>query len=157
MKMDKLTAIETTIKGSVTKFLVEQRRIQEEAERKAVEDAQRAEAKRREVLAAQMARAEAAGKIEKVEAIQEKIETVYVPVVVPAIQATATKGTSLRGTWKARVNDISKVPFGYYKNNPKFIDLVQSIMNEQAKSSKGGLDIAGVEFYEDFSLSASKG
>lgn len=157
MKMDKLNAVKETIRLAATKFLVEQRRVQQEAERKAVEDAQRAEAKRREVLAAQMARAEAAGKIEKAEAIQEKIETVYVPVVIPVIQATATKGTSLRGTWKAKVIDFSKVPSSLYLSDPKVKDAIQSIINKMAAASKGGMNVSGVEFYEDFSLSASRG
>lgn len=155
--LSELKRVEDTLKSASKTFLLEAMKIQQEAERKAYEEAQKEERRKREALQAQAARAEAAGKLDKAQNLIEKSEMVHIPVVVPVAHVKAAKGSSLRSTWKARVVNFSKIPTSYYLNDPKIRDAVQSVMNNLAKATKGGIRVDGVEFYEDYSLSASKG
>lgn len=110
----------------------EQRRLEELA-RKEVE----AEKKR---IAAQIKRAEESGKLEKAEALMEKIEQVEAkPIPVIAPQISTPRGVSFRENWYAVVTDENLVPREYLMVNTAALDKI-------AKATKGSIKIAGVDF-----------
>lgn len=61
-----------------------------------------------------------------------------------------TGGVSVRTTWKARVTDPKKVPA--YFNGYELREINMTALNGLARQYEGGLDIPGVEFYQDETL-----
>ncbi|MBQ7372514.1 MAG: hypothetical protein IJW67_11675 [Blautia sp.] len=66
-------------------------------------------------------------------------------------EAPKAQGTSIRKTWKARVTDPAKVPA--YVNGIEIRKIDLTALNRLAKMSSGQLQIEGVEFYEESSMS----
>ena len=62
-----------------------------------------------------------------------------------------TGGVSVRTTWKARVTDPKKVPA--YFNGYELREINMTALNGLARQYEGGLDIPGVEFYRDSTMS----
>lgn len=62
-----------------------------------------------------------------------------------------TGGVSVRTTWKARVTDPKNVPAYFDGYELRQIDM--AALNALARQYEGGLNIPGVEFYQDSSLS----
>lgn len=145
---DKLDAAEKTAKrvllayqeAEEAKRIAEERRLQAIADEKA--------RKERERIEAQAEKARAAGKEEKAEALQEKAEAVAPAAVVveSRIQDTAQ---SVKRTWKARIIDANAVPREWCIPDEKALDAF-------ANSTKGMKPVAGVEFFEEKSLSIRK-
>ena len=71
---------------------------------------------------------------------------------VAAIQQPNAAGVSSRKVWKARITDESQVPIEVAGIVIRPVDL--SALNNLAKATKGKAKIAGVEFYEEFIMSA---
>jgi hypothetical protein len=61
------------------------------------------------------------------------------------------KGVSVRTTWKARVTDPKLVPA--YFDGYELREINMTALNGLARQYEGGLDIPGVEFYMDETLS----
>jgi hypothetical protein len=97
-------------------------------------------AKQKKILDEKIARAEASGKLEKVEAFQAQKETI-IPIQAPVIAARINNpsGVSYRDNWTAEVIDINLVPREYMIVN------IQAL-NGIAKSTKGTIQIPGVKF-----------
>jgi hypothetical protein len=76
--------------NKVNKFLTEERRAREEAQRKLDESRRKQEAEERAKLEARAAKAEAAGKDDKAEALREKAAEVYVApaIIEPTVDKT---------------------------------------------------------------------
>jgi len=76
--------------NKVNKFLTDERRAREEAQRKLDDARRKQEAEERAKLEARAARAEAAGKEEKAEALRQKVEEVFVPpsIIEPTVDKT---------------------------------------------------------------------
>lgn len=62
-----------------------------------------------------------------------------------------TGGVSVRTTWKARVTDPKKVPA--YFDGYELREINMTALNGLARQYEGGLEIPGVEFYRDETLS----
>ena len=66
-------------------------------------------------------------------------------------QAPTAQGTSIRKTWKAKLVDEKLVPA--YFNGMELRSINMAVLNSLAKTTKGTMQIPGVTFYEDASLS----
>lgn len=133
----------------------ERRKAEEEAARirKEQEAARKAEEER---LKAEQEEAELAGdeqKAAEVEAQKTAIETM--PEVVPPVMETPKiQGVSTSKLWKGRVVNMSVllkhiVDSGNFEN---LVEVNRSVLNQLAKSTKGTLNIPGVEFYAEESM-----
>lgn len=121
---------------------------QENAAREAAEAARRereAEAQRLEALAAQ---AEAQGDEDTAEVMRDMAEAV--PVKAVEIAAPSVKGTSVRKVWKARVTDPKLVPA--YFDGYELREINMTMLNNLARWKEGQMEIPGVEFYQDATL-----
>jgi len=63
----------------------------------------------------------------------------------------AARGVSVRKTWKARVTDPKLVPA--YFDGYELREINMTALNGLARQYEGGLNIPGVEFYRDETLS----
>lgn len=128
-----------------------QRQIEEEARakaesaRKAAESAN-AEERARLLREAEAADRKAAAANAKADAKAEDAAAVIAPVVQVAAAAPRQQGEATRSIWKCRVVDVAAIPREYMVPNEKALDGI-------AKATKGAIKIAGVEFYEEKSLS----
>jgi hypothetical protein len=118
----------------------EQKRIREEAQRKADEEARLIEEEARLRLAVQ---AEEMGATE--ETIQEIVSTpmpVQRPVVAPTFQRAAGIGASRKPVYKWRIADANQIPRDYLKVDEIKINGIVRAMGNTAK-------IPGIQVYED--------
>ncbi len=141
-----------------------------EKKRKAEQDArERAEAAKRAAEAAEGAERErlyreAKKEEAKAEAARTKAEenieaATYVIAPTVQVQTPETQkntGESTRVTWKARIDDILKIPPEYYIKNPKVMDAISCAMNDFARATKGAVIVNGVTFYPEQSISIRK-
>jgi len=145
---DKLDAAEKTAKrvllayqeAEEAKRIAEERRLQAIADEKARKEQER--------LKAQAEKAAADGKGEKAEALLERAETVA-PVAIVVESRIQDTAQSVKKTWKARIVDANLVPREWCIPDEKALDAF-------AKSTKGMKTVAGVEFFEEKSLSIRK-
>jgi hypothetical protein len=84
---------------------------------------------------------------EKAQEIKEKSNYVHVPVVITQkFQVETVSGISIKKNWFAQIKDFSKVPKSVYINDPKVQQVIQSLLNRNAKVTKGSIPMEGVEF-----------
>jgi len=145
--LDPLEKAEKTIKTKMGEYQRQQeakeRAIREELERRQREEAER--------LMKEAEEKEAAGDILGADLAMAQAEMVETSSPVAVIQQAAS-GVSSRKVWKARVIDESQVPVEVAGIVIRPVDL--SALNNLAKATKGKAKIAGVEFYEDYIMSA---
>jgi len=148
--LEMLEDAERTIKRSMIEYTEiqeakareEQARLQKLADEKAERERKKIEAK--------IARAEASGKTEKVESLQEQkeaIETIVVPTV--QIETPKVQGVSFKLQYKAVVEDFNLLPNEYKLPN-------QSALNKVANATKGSIKIPGVKFISEKILASRK-
>jgi len=128
---------EGTVKKTMLAYTTQQRRIAEEAARKAREEEQAR-------LAALAAQAEQQGDADSAAFMRDMMDAAEPEQVQPT---AAAKGVSVRTTWKARVTDQKKVPA--YFNGYELREINMTVLNGLSRQYEGGLDIPGVEFYRD--------
>lgn len=132
---------EGTVKKTMLAYTTEQRRIAEEAARKAREEEQ-------ERLAALAAQAEQQGDADSAAFMRDMMDAAE----PEQVQLTAAaKGVSVRTTWKARVTDPKKVPA--YFDGYELREINMTVLNGLARQYEGGLEIPGVKFYTDSTMS----
>lgn len=139
-----LTEAEATIKRKMLDYATEQERIRQEEQRKlqaAADDKARREREALEKKAAAM-KTEA-----KRQEYQEAAAAVVAPVVEVAKVTPAVAGQSIKKTWRAVVVDAGKVPREWLVVN-------EPALQAFARSTKGAVPVAGVEMYEESSLSS---
>jgi hypothetical protein len=127
-----LEQAELTVKRSMLAYTTEQERIQK-AEQARLDEIAR---KEREKLEAQAAKAQAAGKVEKAEAIMEKAQVVAAPVVEPTVAKTA--GISYRTVWEFEIVDETAIPREWLVPDQKAI-------GGAIRSTQGKISIPGVK------------
>ena len=146
--LEPLSKAEKTIKDKMGQYQREQeakeRAIREELERRQREEAER--------LLREAEEKEAAGDILGADLAMAQAELMEQSAPVAAIQQPNAAGVSSRKVWKARVTDESQVPVEVAGITIRPVDL--SALNNLAKATKGKAKIAGVEFYEDYIMSA---
>lgn len=131
---------EGTVKKTMLAYTTEQRRIAEEAARKAREEEQAR-------LAALAAQAEQQGDADSAAFMRDMMDTEE----PQQVQTAAAKGVSVCTTWKARVTDPKLVPA--YFDGYELREINMTALNRLARQYEGGLNIPGVEFYMDETLS----
>jgi len=140
-----LTDAEATIKRKMLTFAqVEEEKRQAEQRRlqAAADEAARKERERLEKEAAKLKTPELR------EARLEQAAMVAAPVVTVASVRPVVAGQSLRKTWKARVVNLAIVPREWLVVN-------EPALQAFARSTKGAVQIAGVEMYEETGLASS--
>ena len=138
--LDPLKEVEIKVKKLLVDYKNEQDRKAREEQARLQRLADIEAEKERKRVQAQIDRAAASGKTEKVEALQEKIENIQpieVPVVAPKVEAV--KGLSFRDQWSAEVIDFKSLPNEYKLPN-------QSMLDKHAQNTKGSIPIPGVKF-----------
>ena len=103
--------------------------------------------KERAKLEAKAEKAAAKGDIDKADDLQAQAATVVAPVVEAAKPKVAGVNTVTR--WKYRITDDKLIPREYLIVNEK-------ILQALATSSKGSLQVPGVQFYSETDVSASR-
>lgn len=182
--LDRLAAIESTIKAQVLMYQREQERLRAEAQAKALAVAQAEERRQREIKEKQQreweareatARAEAeklaaAGHAEEsararaeadraaVKAAEraEQAEAVVVMAPVIAAETPSVTGISTRKIWMARIDDVEKIPANYYLGDEKVIEAIGRVLNRFASATKGAVSVPGVKFYSEDLMSVRK-
>lgn len=146
--LDPLNQAEGLIKQKMATYQREQeakeRAIREELERRQREEAER--------LFREAQEKEAAGDMFGADLALAQAELMEQSAPVAAIQQPNAAGVSSRKVWKARITDESQVPVEVAGIVIRPVDL--SALNNLAKATKGKAKIAGVEFYEEFIMSA---
>lgn len=146
--LEPLNKAERLIKGKMAEYQREQeakeRAIREEMERRKREEAER--------LLKEAQEREAAGDMLGADLALAQAELVESAAPVATIQQASAAGVSSRKVWKARVVDESLVPIEVAGVVIRPVDL--SALNNLAKATKGKAKIPGVEFYEDYIMSA---
>ena len=142
--LEKYQEAEGILKKAIGVFQSEQEKIRQIEQEKLRLKAAKEEEKRKATLAAQAAKAEEKGNLEKAESLTQQAEEYHQPVAI--VQAPPkVNGISYKSTWKARIFDVSQLPRNYMVPNN---ELLQGF----ARSTKGKIPIPGVEFYEDKSI-----
>lgn len=104
--------------------------------------------RQRAAEAAESARKQAEAAAAKAEFKEDTAASVIAPVVAVASVAPVVSGQSIRKTWTAKVVNLELVPREWLVVNEKALDAF-------AKSTKGAVKVAGVEFVEVSSLASS--
>lgn len=140
-----LADAEAVIKRGMIGYQNEQERIRREQEARAAEQLR----KDRERLEAQAAKAAAAGKSEKADAILQNAAMLPTSVEI-ASAAPRVSGISGRSTWQAAVKD--KAAFlKYVAEHPEWthlVDVNMPALNGLARSQKSALALPGIEAVE---------
>ena len=139
---DPIDMAERSVKAKINAWDQNQERIRQEEQRKlqaAADEKARKERLRLEAQAAKLKTPEL--KAERLEMADE----VVAPVVTVA-PVEKVSGTAKSKIWKARVVDVSMVPREWMTVN-------ESALNAFARSTKGVVPVAGVEFYAESNLS----
>lgn len=123
---------ETTVKKTMLAYTTEQQRRQKEEQAR---------------LAALAAEAEQQGDADGAAFMREMMDAAE----PEQVQTAAAKGVSVLTTWKARVTDPKKVPA--YFDGYELREINMTALNGLARQYEGGLDIPGVKFYQDETLS----
>lgn len=140
-----LQEAEASLKRNLLTFHTEQERIRQEEQRKLQAASDEAARKERERLERE------AAKLKTPELKAERLEqaaAVIAPVVAVASAAPVVSGQSIRKTWTAKVVNLELVPREFMVVNEKALDAF-------AKSTKGAVKVAGVEFVEVSSIASS--
>lgn len=66
------------------------------------------------------------------------------------------KGITKKKIWKAKIVDVNKIPKNVYISEEKVTTAIQSILNNIATDTKGAMEIDGVIFYQEESISAGR-
>jgi hypothetical protein len=130
--LDRLASAENATKGAMISYSNEQDRLRR-AEQARLDEIAR---KEREKLEAQAAKAQAAGKVEKAEAIMEKAQVVAAPVVELTVAKTA--GISYRTVWEFEIVDETAIPREWLVPDQKAI-------GGAIRSTQGKISIPGVK------------
>ena len=148
--VDAVEAFEKAVKAKMADFVREQDRIRRETEERAAEEAR----KQQEKLLAKAEKAEAKGNTEQAEALQ--MQAAATVAVSPIIETPTASGAHHRKQWKARLTSkmalIKAVAEG--RASPELLDFNESVANGLAKALKSGLNIDGVEAYEDIVIAS---
>lgn len=141
--LDPLTKAKSIIKGALSGWEVEQRKIREEAQRQAIIKAEKKEEEER------LARAEAAEKAGKSETEVDKILDTPKPVTVAPVKPTfeSAPGVGTRETWKAEVTDIHALcmSVGRGETPATAIQANMPVLNAMARSAKDTMSVPGVK------------
>lgn len=138
--LTKLEMAESIIKKAILKYDDEQREIARQEQIKLQKLADQEAEKQKRLLDAKIERAEASGKVEKVEELQiqkENIVPIAAPIVTPKIEQPS--GVSYKTIWNAEVIDVNLLPREYMIPNLQ-------ALNKVAMATKGTLIIPGVKF-----------
>ena len=143
--IDPLKGVEHTVKGKISKFLLDQEKIRIEEQRKAREKADAEERKRKAILEAQALAHEQNGRSEKAEERRQQAEEVFVPAPIIESKVEQQKGVATKVNWKFEITDISKIPTQYLKADEVAIGGV-------VRALKGNTNIPGVRVYSENTL-----
>lgn len=105
--IDPLKKAESLVKNKMIEYDAEQRRIAEEAQRKADEDARKAQEK----ITAKADKAAESGDLEKAQALRQQAASAPVPIIEKSTPKVA--GIKSRENWEFEIVDIYKVPIEY--------------------------------------------
>lgn len=143
-----LSEAEAHLKTQISRFQLEQERIRREEQRRLEAEAQRRAEEEREALLLQ---AEDAGATAEEVSAMAEMPLAVAPVVEVAVGAPKPGGVVIRRTWKAVVEDKSKLVTFVAANSSMLHLLVpdQSALNAMAKAMKSAGAIPGVKFYEE--------
>lgn len=125
--------------------LAEQRRLQAEADERARQERARLEKE--------------AAKLKTPELKEERLEqaaAVVAPIVTVASVKPVVAGIAVKKVWKARLTSIHALT-GFHGGDVRlsFLEFNQAAANRFAAATKGSMSVAGVEFYEEQSLSSA--
>lgn len=123
----------------------------EKARREAEAEARRRQEEEAQRLLEEAVKAEEKGDNQAAAIHMAMAEMVSEMPAAPAVEKPTAQGTSIRRTWKARVVDEKLVPA--YWNGMELRAINLSVLNSLAKTTRGTMQIPGVEFYEDATLS----
>lgn len=138
---ERLATAERSLKSAMIAFQNEQERIQREQQAK-VEAAAR---KERERLEAQARKAEAAGKVEKAQQLEEQAATVVAPII--ETEAPKVVGLAQRDVWKFEVTDPAAVP-------REFLIVDEKKLRAFVTAMKGDAKVAGVRVWSEKTLAS---
>lgn len=150
---DPLDQAESSFKQSMLAYDREQQRIAAEAQAKARAEAGERARKEREALEAKALKAIEKGKEEFAEELISKAESVQAFVPIVEAETVKVSGISVKTTWKARVSNPQQVPA--YFNGMEIRKIDNSQLDKIARMSNGTMQIPGIEFYEEKTMSAS--
>jgi len=144
--IDFLTDAEASLKRAMLTFQREEERKRQEAERIAQEATRKEQERLRKAAEKKAAKAEAKGDEDKAQELRENVPVLPLPTVAPTPRRVA--GVSTREIWKARIVDESLIPRKYLVVNEK-------MLGDIARSTKGAVEIPGVEFYAEETIAAA--
>jgi len=137
--------------GIIKRTMLNHQQAVERARREAEAEARRRQEEEAQRLLEQAVQAEEKGDDQQAAINMAMAEMVSEMPAAPVIQTPTAQGTSIRKTWKAKVVDEKLVPA--YFNGMELRTINMAVLNSLAKTTKGTMQIPGIQFYEDSSLS----
>ena len=137
--------------GIIKRKMLNHQQAVERARREAEAEARRRQEEEAQRLLEQAVQAEEKGDDQQAAINMAMAEMVSEMPAAPVIQTPTAQGTSIRKTWKAKVVDEKLVPA--YFNGMELRTINMAVLNSLAKTTKGTMQIPGIQFYEDSSLS----
>lgn len=135
----------------IKRTMLDYQRAVEKARREAEAEARRRQEEEARRLLEQAVQAEEKGDDQQAAINMAMAQMVSEMPAAPVVASPTAQGTSIRKTWKAKVVDEKLVPA--YFNGMELRTINMTALNNLAKTTKGTMQIPGVEFYEDASLS----
>jgi hypothetical protein len=144
-----LDEAEKSMKRAMLKYTEEERRRAEEEEARQRRIAKEEADRRAEVLRQEAEKATAEGDEEGAQRLIEK--AAEVPISTPMVRAEVPKvrGISVSKVWKYRIVDETLIP-------RRFLVVDKEALGQYARATKGQDPVAGVEFYSEDAMSASR-
>lgn len=131
-----LVGAESLIKKALVAYVNEQEAVRLKEQREAMLKAE----KEKEKLEKKATKLEEKGDVLKAEEV--RIEADFVPVPVVQTKVNSVKGISYKVVWKYKITDEEKIP-------RKFLTIDHKTLSGLARSTKGKVLVAGVEFYSE--------
>jgi len=147
--LDKLDATARVINKVMTEWTLEQERIRTEEQRRLEAKARAEEERKRKELEERARKHEEAGRDAKAEMLREQAETTLIPTPQIETKVKQAEGQHIRSVWKGKVVDVKKIPHEYLL---AFSEIVQSKVDKFASSTRGTIEIPGIQFYEEKSV-----
>jgi hypothetical protein len=137
-----LEKAESYIKSKMIGYTEEQERIAREKQKELQRLADAETARQKKILDEKIARAEASGKTEKVETLQQQKEEI-IPIVAPVVAPQINKpaGVSYRDKYTPEIIDINLIPREYLIPNMQAIEKI-------GQATKGSISIPGIKFIQ---------
>lgn len=154
--IEQLQTLESAMKRAIVSFEAEEEARRRKEEERLQAEARAREQREKEKLEAKAAKLEAKGDAAGAEAMRTKKDEVFVPKPIVESRVEKVAGVHKIQVWKAEVTDLMTLVKAVAEGRAPlmFIEANTQALNKQAKATKDTLQVPGVRFYAEATVSA---